>query len=477
MTRKIVDELVTLGEVESYATQSVSWVGAPLKTSQGIIGVMAAQDYHNPNCYSEGDRDMLASIAGQVALVIERIQAEKELRLSEEKYRNLSQVLEQRVQERTAEIENARSRLELATKAAGLGVWERDIVTNREIWDGQMASLHAIKSQTGKVAEMERNRNIHPEDRPDFTRRVEKAINEGRDLSLEYRVIWPDGSIHYLHNHAVTLRGADDRPVQMIGVEHDITERKNSEIVLRKANIEMERALRVKDEFLANMSHELRTPLNAILGISESLEEQVAGPLNEKQLKYIRTVTESGHHLLALINDILDLSKIEAGQMKLDLEDNPLEPIIQSSLRMIKEIAQKKKLVVSYEPGSFVKILHVDDRRLKQAVVNLLSNAVKFTPVEGKIGVEVTGDPEKQQATISVWDTGVGISIKDQQRLFQPFVQLDSGLNREHAGTGLGLTLVAQMVRLHGGRVEVKEQTREGQPFFDRSSLAAGSGQ
>ncbi len=246
----------------------------------------------------------------------------------------------------------------------------------------------------------------------------------------------------------------------------DISAHKKAKEALLLANAEMERALRLKDEFLANMSHELRTPLNAILGISESLEEQVIGPLNDKQQHYIRTVSESGRHLLALINDILDISKIGAGRMELSLHEVPVETLVQSSLRLVKEQMQKKKLNFSSNLDCQIQTVLADERRLKQVLVNLLSNAVKFTPENGQIGLDISGDRENSQVTFTVWDTGIGIDLEDLPRLFQPFVQLDAGLDREYAGTGLGLALVAEIVRLHGGRVGVQSQRGEGSRFF-----------
>jgi PAS domain S-box-containing protein len=263
----------------------------------------------------------------------------------------------------------------------------------------------------------------------------------------------------------------------------DITERKLMEIALEvernqlvqrveertvdlsRANSNLARALRVKDEFLANMSHELRTPLNAILGLSESLGEQIAGPLNEKQQKYISTISESGHHLLSLINDILDLAKIDAGQITLDINKVDIHSVCQASLRMIKQLAQKKNQEVSLDIDSGLGLMWADERRLKQMIVNLLGNAVKFTPEHGKLGVEVHGDEEANQIAITVWDNGIGIKQEDLARLFQPFVQLDSGLAREATGTGLGLALVAQMARLHGGSVNAVSEAGTGSRF------------
>ncbi len=263
----------------------------------------------------------------------------------------------------------------------------------------------------------------------------------------------------------------------------DITERKQMEIALAeernqlakrveertaelsRANANLARALRVKDEFLANVSHELRTPLNAILGLSESLAEQIAGPLNEKQLKYISTISESGHHLLSLINDILDLAKIEAGQVTLDINKVDVNAVCQASLRMIKQLAQKKNQEVILDIEEGLGLMWADERRLKQMIVNLLSNAVKFTPENGKVGLEVRGDKDGNKVMITVWDTGIGISEEDMEKLFKPFVQLKSGLAREATGTGLGLALVAQMARLHGGSVSVTSKPGVGSRF------------
>jgi CheY-like chemotaxis protein/nitrogen-specific signal transduction histidine kinase len=252
----------------------------------------------------------------------------------------------------------------------------------------------------------------------------------------------------------------------MIGADQDITLHKLAEETLRLANAEMERGLRMKNEFLANMSHELRTPLNAILGISESLAEQISGSLNEKQIKYVGVISESGRHLLDLINDILDLSKIEAGKLEIDIQPISVERLCASSLRMVKELAQKKSLNVSLRIDENVKVILGDERRLKQSLVNLFSNAVKFTPQGKRIGLDVSGNAEMNEATFTVWDEGIGISQDDIKLLFQPFVQLNAGLTREYAGTGLGLSLVAQMVRLHGGRIELTSELGMGSRFM-----------
>jgi len=288
---------------------------------------------------------------------------------------------------------------------------------------------------------------------------------------------------HLVESAAATVAVAIANAQLFEQAQKEIVERKQVEAILAQertllaqrveertselsvANAELARSARLKDEFLASMSHELRTPLNAILGMSEALLEQVYGELNEKQVKSLRSVEESGRHLLALINDILDLSKIGAGKMELDLGPVPVESACQSSLRIIKESAQKKQLKVSCSFDGAVTLIRADGRRLKQILVNLLNNSVKFTPEGGMIGLEVRGDAEHQMVRLTVWDTGIGISPQDLGRLFQPFVQLDGSLSRQYAGTGLGLALVYRMVEMHGGSVAVESEVGKGSRF------------
>jgi signal transduction histidine kinase/CheY-like chemotaxis protein len=234
---------------------------------------------------------------------------------------------------------------------------------------------------------------------------------------------------------------------------------------LSKANAELARASRLKDEFLAGMSHELRTPLNTILGSSEILQSETFGSLNERQAKYARNIEESGRHLLSLINDILDISKVEAGKLKLDIGPVSVEAVCEASIRLVKQLAHKKQVNLSTQFSNTITILQADERRLKQVLVNLLSNAIKFTPEGGKVGLEVGEDSAREAIYFCVWDTGIGISKEDMGRLFQPFVQLDSSLARQHAGTGLGLSLVSRMVELHKGGVSVESEAGQGSRF------------
>ncbi|MGB1275958.1 MAG: ATP-binding protein, partial [Nannocystaceae bacterium] len=234
---------------------------------------------------------------------------------------------------------------------------------------------------------------------------------------------------------------------------------------LQRINGELEQALRAKDDFFAGISHEFRTPLNAILGLSEALLEDLHGPLNPGQSEYVSGIVESGRHLLSLINDILDISRYRAGGMELDTAPSPLREIYEASIRMVRPAIKAKHLTFSIKDDEKVTTLVADERRLRQMLVNLLANACKFTPEGGSIGLEVLGSSQRQEVTLTVWDTGVGIPAEQIDRLFKPFVQLESGLSNNQPGTGLGLSLVLAMAELHGGSVQVESELGRGSRF------------
>ena len=281
--------------------------------------------------------------------------------------------------------------------------------------------------------------------------------------SAEYSLICKDGSIRRVDSNIFVVRQGDRENILV--TTRDITTRKLAQETLKMANVELERALRMKDEFLANMSHELRTPLNAILGLSQSLRDEMVGPVTDKQNKYLRVISESGEHLLELINDILDLAKIESGEVLLEKTAVSVRDNCDASIRMIRQMSHKKYQLVELNIDPQADYVYADQRRFKQMIVNLLSNAVKFTPEYGKLGLDVRLDEERKNILFEVWDTGIGISQENLNRLFKPFVQVDSGLSRETGGTGLGLALVAQLAKLHNGKIDVVSQLNVGSRF------------
>jgi signal transduction histidine kinase len=225
---------------------------------------------------------------------------------------------------------------------------------------------------------------------------------------------------------------------------------------------QLEVASQHKSEFLANMSHELRTPLNAIIGFSEVLSEKMFGELNEKQEEYSKDIHASGQHLLSLINDILDLSKIEAGRMELELSDFDLPTAIDNAVMLVRERAGRRNLTLHRDVDGAVGQVRADERKVRQVVLNLLSNAIKFTPEGGRIEIRAT--PQDGLVEVSVSDTGVGIAPEDQEAVFEEFRQVGTA-DKKVEGTGLGLTLCRKFVELHGGRIWVKSEVGAGSTF------------
>jgi signal transduction histidine kinase len=231
---------------------------------------------------------------------------------------------------------------------------------------------------------------------------------------------------------------------------------------LRRLYGELESASRHKSEFLANMSHELRTPLNAIIGFSQVLRQRLFGEVNEKQDEYLDDILSSGHHLLDLINDVLDLSKVEAGQVELEVAPFSLREALERGVVMVRERATKNGVALSLELSPEVDLVDGDERRLRQVVFNLLSNAVKFTPSGGS--VVVASSRVDGEVQVSVTDTGPGIAPEDHERIFEEFQQTDLGA-QQHEGTGLGLALSKRLVELHGGRIWVESRPGQGSRF------------
>ena len=278
-------------------------------------------------------------------------------------------------------------------------------------------------------------------------------------LGLDDYVVKEEGYLRALP--AVLERAVRDAELARERAAH----RADLEARVAQRTEDLSRAMMAKDEFLASMSHELRTPLNAILGMSESLEEGVYGALGPRQKRPLSAIRESGAHLLALINDILDVAKFGAGKLTVESTPVDVERVCEQSLRLVRQFARQKDHELSLVRDPEASEVLADERRLKQILVNLLSNAVKFTPEGGRVTLFVRVDPEARAMSFTVADSGIGMSAEDQRRLFRPFVQLDSGLSRQYGGSGLGLSLVASLTELHHGKVSVESAPGQGSRF------------
>ncbi len=367
-------------------------------------------------------------------------------------------------------LHETNQRLELAVKSGNLGLWDWNIVDHvlyfSPMWKAQLGyEDHELPNIFASWTD-----GMHPEDRDVVVRVVQGHVEDpslGDRFMNEFRMRTKDGSWRWIAGFGMVLRDKQGKGVRAIGCHLDITERRRreQEEELRRANERLEHLARMKDEFLANMSHELRTPLNAVLGQAEALSEGIFGPVSESQRGALQTIDESGRHLLSLINDVLDIAKSNAGRLELELTLVPVEEVCQESLRLVREQARRKKISVAYASDGEVHTLYADRRRLRQIFLNLLSNAMKFTQEGGRIGLEVSAREGGEAVAFTIWDTGPGIEQKDVRRIFDPFVQLDSGLARRNEGSGLGLALVRRFVDLHHGTLEVDSEVGRGSRF------------
>ena len=282
----------------------------------------------------------------------------------------------------------------------------------------------------------------------------EKYINnENENLLRNGKRVW----IAWTNRPILDARG---RLKEVLCIGNDITKLKEAEREIMIAKEAAESASKAKSAFLANMSHELRTPLNAVIGFSEAMLEGISGPINEKQKEYAGYILESGRHLLSLINDVLDLSKVEAGKMELELSDFNLKELLRKSFTFVAEKAAKHNIALINDTKDDIGIINADERKIKQVIYNILSNAIKFTPDGGKIGANAVKTSDNE-IKVSIWDTGIGIEKKDSAKIFTEFEQIDSEYSRKYAGTGLGMPLSKKFVELHGGKMWFESEGKD----------------
>ncbi|AKB69567.1 sensory transduction histidine kinase [Methanosarcina mazei LYC] len=287
---------------------------------------------------------------------------------------------------------------------------------------------------------------------------LEKIFNSGNKESGEFSL--ENGTYWFVQ--AIPVTDDSGKIIGILGTFRDITERKAIEKLLQEKQV-AEIANRTKSEFLANMSHELRTPLNSIIGFSDLLCDQIYGKLNEKQLKYANNISKSGKHLLNLINDILDLSKVEAGKMELDYREFELTDRLNSVKSLLSPIAARKNIKIEINVDKDLTTICADEARFVQIMYNLVDNAIKFSFENNPVRIEARRKGEFLETTVT--DIGIGIKPEDQHKLFQPFSQVAAFSSKKFQGTGLGLSLVKQIVNLHGGYVWFRSIPGEGSTF------------
>jgi PAS domain S-box-containing protein len=354
-------------------------------------------------------------------------------------------------------------RMRLTTTATGIGLWEIDLVDRTVHWDEQLfrlvgrtpADLPDVAAGWPSV--------LHPDDVALMRREQQRAVREQRALDVEVRVILPDGSLRYLTLRGQLTTDAAGRPVRQYGVAFDVTERKLAESAVR-AKETAERASQAKTEFLSRMSHELRTPLNAILGFTQILEIDQTHPLAPVQRDRIQHIQQAGWHLLSLINEILDLSRIESGKTRLSMAIVPLADVIDECLALVATDAARRGIeTVAFRRADAPASVWADRVRVKQVLLNLLSNAIKYNREGGSVRVSLGADVDGN-ALVAVRDTGHGLSALQIDQLFQPFNRL--GLESAPIeGTGIGLALSLKLVEQMGGRLEVSSELGVGTEF------------
>ncbi len=370
-------------------------------------------------------------------------------------YDQLKREVESR-QEAEATVRNTEESFQSIFYAAPLPIALVDPASFR-VMQANMAALELFGMNEDEASDIDVRAFFDEEDLP---ARIETLLVSSRaGAPVEFRMKRKNGSAIHVLVSAATAHFQGRRAL-LIGIQ-DVTARRKEAEALREARDQATAASRSKSEFLANMSHELRTPLNAIIGFSEALERELFGPVgNPRYREYAEDIHDSGVHLLSLINDILDLSKIEAGHFKLHEDETELDHIVEAATRIVRHRAQQANIQVECNLPAPPVVLVADERALKQVLINLVSNAVKFSPDRSLVRIDAQLTSECLR--ISVVDQGEGISPEDIPRALTPFTQLDGSLSRAHEGTGLGLPLAKHLTNLHDGVLSIESTVGEG---------------
>jgi len=383
------------------------------------------------------------------------------LKVAEMALKSVNNALEQRVEDRTLELQRSERSLKAAQRLAHLGSWNHSPQTGYFNWSDEHYRLLGLAPNSVPPSFETFLDAVHPDDLADVKKSIQDAVNNKIDYALEYRVVHPNGTVRTMEELAQVSLDKNGEIERFTGSILDITERKKVETELRIAKEYAELASRAKSAFLANMSHELRTPLNAIIGFSDLMTNQILGPVgNPQYMSYLKDIHDSGQHLLGVINDVLDVSKIEAGKFTLSIQDVVLSDLLEKAYRFTTGQAQSAGVKLRMNFDDNLPLIQADPRKSLQTLLNILSNAVKFTPENGTITVGTS--LEVEHVCVIIEDTGIGMTKHEAERALKPFEQVDTRLERRYDGTGLGLYLAKTFAEQGGGSLNITSTKGKG---------------
>jgi PAS domain S-box-containing protein len=433
----------------------ISSLEVPIHMAGQLVGVVCLEHISAVRSWTVDEQTFAAAVADQVAVMFQarqRMSEQNTLRESEAKFATIFQASPDIIMMTdpvTSALVEANDQFCTQTgynRKEALGRKATDLVYSK--YESSRASVVAELMSVGKV--------------DDFEATARRKDGSTFIVNVSLRAVQLGGKPYLLSVcRDITKRKAIE--AELLEIQHGLERRVEERTAeLAEAKERAESADRTKSSFLATMSHELRTPLNSIIGFTGLLLQQLPGPLNSEQQKQLNMVQTSARHLLALINDVLDISKIEAGQLDIERSDVPIHESIRKALQLTEPFAKRKGIALIEEMESGLVMIRTDRRRFKQIVLNLLNNAIKFTDV-GQVTLKAYRTPDKLH--VAVRDTGVGIAEGDLKKLFKPFRQVDTGIDRKHEGTGLGLAICERLVRLMGGGIRVRSTLGHGSEF------------
>lgn len=424
------------------------YAGAPITTPDGFkLGTLCIIDTVPRSDFTDQDALTLQRLA-------EMVSREIELRNS----------LKSQIKERQS-IQSLFERNKTAIDAGQVAVFEWDLKSGKVSSDKTLAELHGYFEPRHDFCYKDWEAALHPEDKSETLEHLNKAIAGNGAYDTDFRIRWPSGEIRYIRAKGQIFYDEAGKPSRMAGANWDVTERQALLEQVKAEKQVAERANASKSEFLTTMSHELRTPMNAILGFSQLLQGCAFGPLNEKQIEFVDTVLNSGAHLLKLIDEVLELSKIEAGRTVLVIEAIELVPVAKSVQASLEHMAEKYGIrIYDADFGHGLPQISADRTRLVQCLTNLGSNAIKYNRPRGTVSFRYEA-LDNELIRISVQDTGYGIPVDKQSELFQPFNRLGAEL-KAIEGTGIGLALTKRLVKMMGGSIGFKSVPDEGTTFW-----------